>query len=289
MRLVMVTGVSGAGKTQALHIMEDMDYYCIDNLPPILIETFLDLTANNTTLNINKIAIGIDIRSAKQFDNIKKIISSLSDESVTCEILFLEAKNDTIVKRFKETKRTHPLAREGNLLEAIKMERDIIQPIKEIANYIVDTTNYSIWQLKEKINKIFSEDGREISFPINVVSFGFKNGVPNDADMVFDVRFITNPFYIPELKDKTGLDNEVREFVLSTNEARVFLDKLIDMVDYLIPLFLMEGKGQLTIAIGCTGGRHRSVSIANELNKHLQKKGYGSHVEHRSLRANNSM
>jgi len=280
----MVTGVSGAGKTQALHIMEDMGYYCIDNLPPVLIDTFLDLTANNASLNISKLAIGIDIRSAKQFDNIKKIISDLAEDKVTCETLFLETDDDTLVKRFKETKRTHPLAREGNLLVAIKQERNIIQPIKEIATYIVDTTNFSIWQLKEKINQIFAEEGKDTKFPINVVSFGFKNGVPNDADMIFDVRFITNPYYLPELKNKTGLESEVSDFVMSTNEARVFFDKLIDMIDYLVPLYIMEGKGQLTIAIGCTGGRHRSVTIANELNKHLLKKGYGSRVEHRSLR-----
>ena len=284
MRLVMVTGVSGAGKTQALHIMEDMGYYCIDNLPPVLIETFLDLTASNTSLNITKLAIGIDIRSAKHFDNIKKIISGLNEDNITCEILFLDALDDTLVKRFKETKRTHPLDRGGSLQDAIRRERDIIQPIKEIATYIVDTTSFSIWQLKERVNELFVEEGGNTKFPVNVMSFGFKNGVPNDADMIFDVRFITNPYYIPELKNKTGLESEVRDFVMSTNEARVFFDKLLDMVDYLIPLYIMEGKGQLTIAIGCTGGRHRSVSIANELHKHLIKKGYGSRVEHRSLR-----
>ena len=284
MRLVMITGVSGAGKTQALHIMEDMGYYCIDNLPPVLIDTFLDLTANNTNLNIDKLAIGIDIRSAKHFDNIKKITEDLKQDGVPCEILFLDAEDDTLIRRFKETKRTHPLAQGVNLMEAIKKERDIIQPIKESATDIVDTTDFSIWQLKEKINNLFSEEGKDRKFPINVVSFGFKNGIPNDADMIFDVRFITNPYYIPELKNKTGLDHEVSDFVMSTNEARVFFQKLTDMIDYLIPLYIMEGKGQLTIAIGCTGGRHRSVSIANELNRHLLKKGYGSQVEHRSLR-----
>ena len=280
----MVTGVSGAGKTQALHIMEDMGYYCIDNLPPVLIDTFLDLTSNNTSLNIDKLAIGIDIRSAKHFDNIKKIISDLNADNVSCEVLFLDTQDDTLVRRFKETKRTHPLAREGNLLEAIKQERDIIQPIKEIANYILDTTSLSIWQLKDKIKQLFSDEGNDTKFPINIISFGFKNGVPNDADMIFDVRFITNPYYLPELKNKTGLDSEVSDFVMATNEARVFFGKLTDMMDYLIPLYIMEGKGQLTIAIGCTGGRHRSVTIANELNRHLIKKGYGSNVEHRSLR-----
>lgn len=284
MRLVMVTGVSGAGKTQALHVMEDMGYYCIDNLPPVLIDTFLDLTANNTSLNITKLAIGIDIRSAKHFDNIKKIITGLNEDDIICEILFLEAHDEALVRRFKETKRTHPLDRGGNILEAIRQERDIIQPIKEIATYIVDTTSFSIWQLKEKVNDIFSEEGENTKFPINVISFGFKNGIPNDADMIFDVRFITNPYYIPELKNKTGLESEVRDFVMSTNEARVFFDKLVDMIDYLIPLYIMEGKGQLTIAIGCTGGKHRSVSIAGELHKHLIKKGYGSRVEHRNLR-----
>jgi UPF0042 nucleotide-binding protein len=265
--------------------MEDMGYYCIDNLPPVLIDTFLDLTSNNTSLNIDKLAIGIDIRSAKHFDNIRKITNDLQQDGVQCEILFLDAKDDIIVSRFKQTKRTHPLEQGLNLIEAIKEERDIIQPIKESATYIVDTTDFSIWQLKEKINSLFSEEGKDRKFPVNVVSFGFKNGTPNDADMIFDVRFITNPYYIPELKNKTGMDHEVSDFVMSTNEARVFFQKLIDMVDYLIPLYIMEGKGQLTIAIGCTGGHHRSVTIANELNKHLLKKGYGSQVEHRNIRA----
>ncbi len=285
MRLVMVTGVSGAGKTQALHVMEDMGYYCIDNLPPVLIETFFELTANNANLHIDKLAIGIDIRSAKHFDNIKKIIDELNQEADSCEVLFLDAKDETIVKRFKETKRVHPLATRGNLAEAILKEREIIQPIKDISTYILDTSDFSIWQLKERINGIFLGETSEKKFPVNVVSFGFKNGVPNDADMVFDVRFITNPYYIPELKNKTGMDSEVSNFVMSTNEARQFYEKLISLIDYLIPLFIMEGKGQLTIAIGCTGGKHRSVTLANELHKHLVKKGYDSAVEHRSLKA----
>ncbi len=281
----MVTGVSGAGKTQALHIMEDMDYYCIDNLPPVLIETFLQLAASNTNLNIEKIALGIDIRSGIDFAGIKTIISNLRKDGITCDVLFIDAEDDTIVRRFKEVKRTHPLARKGNLNEGIASERNIIQPIKEISNYIIDTTKLSIWQLKEKVRELFIEDNSENKFPITIVSFGFKNGVPNDADMIFDVRFITNPFYIPELKGKTGLEKEVSSFVLSSNESRKFLDKLVDMIDYLIPLYVMEGKGQLTIAIGCTGGKHRSVSIATALYTHLDKEGHSTNIEHRSLKA----
>lgn len=282
----MVTGISGAGKTQALHIMEDMDYYCIDNLPPVLIETFLQLTVSNTNINIDKIAIGIDIRSSRDFNGIKNIIKNLNQNSMSCEVIFLDAEDETIIKRFKETKRTHPIARHGSLQEGINDERDIVQPIKELSNYIVDTTNLSIWQLKERIKGIFSQDIKQNSFPINVASFGFKSGVPTDADMVFDVRFITNPYYVPELKEKTGMDEAVSSFVLSTNEARTFLDKVIDIIDYLVPLYIMEGKGQLTIAIGCTGGRHRSVSIANEIYKHLNRVNeYSVHVDHRSLKA----
>jgi UPF0042 nucleotide-binding protein len=282
----MVTGISGAGKTQALHILEDMDYYCIDNLPTALIETFLQLVASNANINIDNIAIGIDIRSSRDFNGIEKIIKNLNTNNVSCEVVFLDAEDKTIIKRFKETKRTHPVARHGSLQEGITDERDIVQPIKELSNFIIDTTNLSIWQLKERIKGIFSQDMRINSFPINIASFGFKNGVPTDADMVFDVRFITNPYYVPELKDKTGLDEEVSSFVLSTNEARAFLDKLVDIVDYLIPLYIMEGKGQLTIAIGCTGGRHRSVSIANEIYKHLKRVSeYNVHIDHRSLKA----
>lgn len=281
----MVTGISGAGKTQALHIMEDMDYYCIDNLPPVLIGTFLQLAANNTNLNIDKIAIGIDIRSSKHFDNIKNIINDLRKSKISCEVLFLDAEDDTIIRRFKETRRTHPLARYGNLQDGINHERDIVQPIKELSNFIVDTTDFSIWKLKEKIKNLFSEDSSDNNFPITIVSFGFKYGVPADADMVFDVRFITNPYYIPELKDKTGLDEDVSSFVLSSNEARTFMDKLINMIDYLIPLYIIEGKGQLTIAIGCTGGRHRSVSIAAEISNHIKKSGQSVHIEHRGLKA----
>ncbi len=272
MHLVVITGMSGAGKSQALNMLEDMDYYCIDNMPPLLIEEFVKLFDNNERKKTSNIAIGVDIRGGEFFYEINTIIKALKEKNIKVETLFLDASDEVLISRYQESRRTHPLSRSGRVKDGIDKERDVLSDIKASATYIIDTTDISIWQLKKKVVSLFSPENQEKKgFPINIISFGFKHGMPTDVDMVFDVRFIDNPFYVKNLREKTGLDKEVKDYVLSKKEAKVFLEKLMDMVDYLVPLYIKEGKGQLSIAIGCTGGRHRSVTIAEELAKHLEQ------------------
>lgn len=272
MHLVVITGMSGAGKSYALNVFEDMDYYCIDNMPPLLVEEFVKLYDTYEFKKTSNIAVGVDIRGGEFFYKINEIIASLKQKGVKVETLFLDADNDTLISRYQESRRTHPLSREGRVKEGIDKEREIMSNIKESATYIIDTTNTSIWDTKRKIVSLFSkENQKKKGLPINVISFGFKHGMPNDVDMVFDVRFIDNPYYVKDLRDKTGLDKEVHDYVMGKKEAQIFLEKLIDMVNYLVPQYIKEGKGQLSIAIGCTGGKHRSVTLAEELTKHLKK------------------
>ena len=272
MHLVVITGMSGAGKSYALNVFEDMDYYCIDNMPPLLIEEFVKLYDTYEMKKTSNIAVGVDIRGGDFFYKINEIIASLKKSGIKIDTLFLDADDETLISRYQESRRTHPLARSGRVQEGIDKERDIMSAIKEIATYIIDTTETSIWDTKKKIISLFSPENQEKrGFPINIISFGFKHGMPNDVDMVFDVRFIDNPYYIKDLREKTGLDKKVHDYVMDKKEAKEFLHKLIDMVEFLIPLYIKEGKGQLSIAIGCTGGRHRSVTLAEELSAHLNK------------------
>jgi len=270
MHLVVITGMSGAGKSYALNVLEDMDYYCIDNMPPLLIEEFVKLYDTYEIKKTSNIAIGVDIRGGEFFYKIDDIIASLKEQGVNVDTLFLDAEDEALISRYQETRRTHPLSRAGRVQEGIDKEREIMSNIKESATYIIDTSNTSIWDLKRKVVELFASENQEkTGFPINIVSFGFKHGMPNDVDMVFDVRFLDNPYYIKELRDLTGLDKGVHDYVMSKEEANVFLEKLKDMIDYLIPLYINEGKGQLSIAIGCTGGKHRSVTLVEELSEHL--------------------
>ena len=271
MHLVVITGMSGAGKSQALNMLEDMDYYCIDNMPPLLMEEFVNLYDTHEGRKTSNIAIGVDIRGGEFFYEIDKTMKSLKDKGIKVDTLFLDASDEVLISRYQESRRTHPLSRTGRVKDGIDKERDVMADIKASATYIIDTTSISIWDLKRKILSLFSPENKEkTGFPINIITFGFKHGMPNDVDMVFDVRFIDNPYYVEGLREKTGLDQEVKDYVLGKKEAQVFLQKLIDMVDYLVPLYIKEGKGQLSIAIGCTGGRHRSVTIAEELAKHME-------------------
>ena len=272
MHLVVITGMSGAGKSYALNVLEDMDYYCIDNMPPLLIEEFVKLYDTYETKKTSNIAVGVDIRGGEFFKEIEKTMDSLKQRDVKVDVLYLDSDDEVLISRYQETRRTHPLSRTGRVQEGIDKEREIMSDIKERATYIIDTTNTSIWDLKRKVVSLFSSENQEkVGFPINVISFGFKHGMPNDVDMVFDVRFLDNPYYITHLRAKTGLNKEVHDYVMGKKEAQVFLRKLIDMVDYLVPLYVKEGKGQLSIAIGCTGGKHRSVTIAEELSEHLHE------------------
>lgn len=280
MRLVMVTGISGAGKSTALDIMEDMDYYCIDNLPPMLLETFIRLFKDSKSNKNSNIAVGIDIRGREFFQTILQVIKELNEQGLTCEILYLDSSDEVIIRRYKESRRTHPLAKDGHVMDGIILERNALVDIKENANYVLDTSDLSIWQLRQKVCAIFDEGVEAHKFPINIISFGFKHGTPTEADMIFDVRFIDNPYYVDELKSLTGLDKDVQDYVLSKDITQKFLTKFYDLIDYLIPLYIKELKGHLSIAIGCTGGKHRSVTIAQELKNHLKNLGYYVGVEH---------
>lgn len=283
MRFVVVTGMSGGGKKTALRMLEDVGFYCVDNLPVELIEKFIELLSSPGA-EITKVALGVDVRSNHGFENVPSIFKRLKEAGYPIEILYMEASDATLLKRYKESRRMHPLSTDGRIEEGITKERTILKPIKEQADYIMDSSKLLTRDLQEEIDKIFVKDEHYNNLMINVLSFGFKHGIPQDADLVFDVRFLPNPYYIDELKNYTGCDSQVRDYVMSFEEAHVFMDKLQDMVEFLIPNYVKEGKYQLVIAIGCTGGKHRSVTLANELFERLKdKKGYGLKITHRDI------
>lgn len=284
MHLVVITGMSGAGKSYALNVLEDMEYYCIDNMPPLLIGEFVRLYENNEEKKNSNIAVGVDIRGGEYFYELGEVMNLLKAKDIKIETLFLDADDKTLIKRYQESRRTHPLSRSGRVQEGIDKEREIMAEIKGNATYVLDTSKISIWDLKRKVVSLFSPKNQEKKgFPINIISFGFKHGMPNDVDLVFDVRFIDNPYYIENLREKTGLQKEVQEYVMGKPEAQTFLQKLMDMVDFLVPLYVKEGKGQLSIAIGCTGGRHRSVTLAEKLAEHLEKTCHRIIINHLNI------
>ncbi|ABR36963.1 MULTISPECIES: RNase adapter RapZ [Clostridium] len=283
MRFVIVTGLSGAGKTQATRTLEDLGYFCVDNLPPKLISKFAEVCTQSGG-NIEKVALVIDIRGGIFFDDFFEALNYLKKNEFKYEILFLEATDEVLIKRFKETRRSHPLSPDGRVLTGITQEREKLREVKNIADIIIDTSKYEIRHLREKINKNYGDHTYpEKQLSITVLSFGFKYGIPVDSDLVFDVRFIPNPFYIPELKQYSGNDEPVKDYVLKQEETVNFIEKLVDMLRYLIPNYIKEGKSQLIISIGCTGGRHRSVAIANEVYERLNKENYNSKIEHRDV------
>lgn len=281
MRFVIVTGMSGAGKLTAQKMMEDMGYYCVDNLPVPLIAKFVELILEPSQ-EITKVVLGIDVRADQSFDDVMKALEDLRSKGFAYEILFMEASDSTLMKRYKETRRMHPLAIGGRVADGIERERKILEKMKADANYVIDTSHLLTRELKEELDRIFVKNEDYNSLMVNIVSFGFKHGIPADVDLVFDVRFLPNPFYIDELKHKTGNDREVRDYVMSFPEAEEFLQKLTDMISFLIPNYIKEGKNQLIVGIGCTGGKHRSVTLANKLYEQLKDKGnYGLTVSHR--------
>ena len=283
MRFVIVTGLSGAGKTQATRSLEDLGYFCVDNLPPTLISKFAEACMQSGG-NIEKVALVIDIRGGVFFDDFFDTLNYLKRNEFKYEILFLDASDEVLIKRFKETRRSHPLSPDGRVLTGITQEREKLREIKNIADIIIDTSKYEIRHLREKINETYGDNKNpERQLSITVLSFGFKYGIPVDSDLVFDVRFIPNPFYIPELKEYSGNDAPVKEYVLKQSETVTFIDKLIDMLKYLIPNYRKEGKIKLIISIGCTGGRHRSVAIANEIHRRLNEENYNAKIEHRDV------
>ena len=283
MRLVIVTGMSGAGKTTALKMLEDMGYFCVDNLPIPLLTRFVEMFSDPEE-KVKKIALGIDVRGGQDFSGLQEVLDEMDEKKVSYEILFLDAQDDVLIKRYKETRRQHPLSGSGMVDTGIAREREKIMFLKIRATYILDTSKMLTRELKLELEKIFVKGESFCNLYITVMSFGFKYGIPQDSDLVFDVRFLPNPYYIDELKEKTGNDPEVQDYVMENEKAQVFLDKLTDMVDFLIPNYILEGKNQLVIAIGCTGGKHRSVTLANALYQKLDKQeNYGVSIEHRDI------
>ncbi|WP_313186637.1 RNase adapter RapZ [Lacrimispora sp.] len=287
MRLVIVTGMSGAGKTQALKMLEDMGFYCVDNLPIPLVETFAELTLSNQG-GIRNAAMGIDIRSGEDLSVLNRIFDDWSRKRVPFEILFLDASDETLIKRYKETRRAHPLAAGGRIDSGIEKERVKLGFLKEEADFIIDTSRLLTKELRQELEKIFVNRESYRNLYITILSFGFKYGIPSDADLVFDVRFLPNPYYAEELRPKTGEEKEVRDYVMQHGTAALFLDKLNDMLEFLIPNYVLEGKNQLVIAIGCTGGKHRSVSIARSVyDRFKSREEFGIKIEHRDIDKDN--
>ncbi len=275
--------MSGAGKSSVLKMLEDIGYFCVDNLPIQLILKFAQL-AHEQSSQIDKVALGIDIRSGQSLDGLNEILVEARNKGYCYEILYLDAGNEVLVKRFKETRRNHPLSGSGRVDSGIEIERERLQFLKKQADFIIDTSQLLIRELKSEIDKIFVQNGDYGNFYITILSFGFKYGIPTDCDLVFDVRFLPNPYYIAELKPQTGNDQPVYDYVMQSPKAITFLDKLSDMLEFLIPNYIEEGKNQLVVGIGCTGGKHRSVTIANALCKRLSKLEYGHKVEHRDIK-----
>lgn len=282
MRFVIVTGMSGAGKTSVLKFLEDINFFCVDNIPPALLPKFAELCYEQEG-EIERVAMGIDIRGGKLFDDLFEVLSDLQHKGYEYEILFLDASDDVLIKRYKETRRSHPLSKNGSIQEGIQKEREILKDVKRKATYIIDTSQILTRQLKEQINRIFVENQSYENLMITVQSFGFKYGIPADSDLVFDVRFLPNPFYIQELKEMTGNDEPVSSYVMSFEESRTFLKKLVDMLEFLIPHYIKEGKNSLVISIGCTGGKHRSVTLTNALYNALGKDGHTLLLKHNDI------
>ena len=283
MRFVIVTGMSGAGKSTAVKMLEDMGDFCVDNLPIPLLTRFVEMFSEPEE-EVRKIALGIDVRGGQDFSGLKDVLDEMDEKQTEYEILFLDAHDDVLIKRYKETRRQHPLSGSGRVDTGIAKEREKIMFLKMRATYILDTSKMLTRELRLELEKIFVRGESFCSLYITVMSFGFKYGIPQDSDLVFDVRFLPNPYYIDELKEKTGNDPEVQDYVMGNDKSQVFLEKLTDMVDFLIPNYILEGKNQLVISIGCTGGKHRSVTLANALYQRLdEKKNYGVRIEHRDI------
>ncbi len=283
MRFVIVTGMSGAGKSTALKMLEDMGYFCVDNLPILLLKKFAELACDLGS-EIEKVALGVDVRSGQALGELEQELEEIAMEGFQYEIVFLDASDSVLVKRYKETRRSHPLSRGDRVDKGIALERAKMGFLKKHADYIIDTSQLLTRELHQELGKIFVWNQEFKSLVITVLSFGFKYGIPNDCDLVFDVRFLPNPFYVEELRNKTGLEAEVQDYVMGFELAHEFLDKLADMVEFLIPNYVAEGKNQLVIGIGCTGGKHRSVTLAGRLYERLKTcSEYGSRIEHRDI------
>ena len=283
MELLIVTGMSGAGKSQAANALEDMGYYCVDNIPPAIIPSFVELSARSGDL-LNKMAIVTDIRGGVLFSEIEQVLNNLKNNSVAYKILFLDAADDVLIRRYKENRRRHPMADTENmsLSAAVKKEREMLKKIRFMSDYIIDTSHISIAQLKVQLSNVFCGSVSNV-LKIQCKSFGFKYGADTEADLVIDVRCLPNPFYVEDLKHKTGLDKEVRDYVMSSDDSKEFLARLLSFIDCAVPLYAKEGKSQLIISIGCTGGKHRSVTFAQLIGEHLQNENFNCSITHRDI------
>ncbi|RLC02657.1 MAG: RNase adapter RapZ [Deltaproteobacteria bacterium] len=282
-KVYIITGLSGSGKTTAIQAFEDASFYCVDNMPIELLPKFLDLPLKENR-QIKGLAFVMDMRSENFISNYTPGICSIEALGITVEIIFLEADVNVLLKRYSQTRRQHPVSNEKSLLDSIKLEKKMMLPVKQTAHHIINTTGYNVHQLKSLILNLIHDKDKSFSLTkINIVSFGFKYGIPNDADLVMDMRFLSNPYFVPELKHQDGESTAVKQFVLSNNETRTFLEKYINLIDYVIPLYKRENKAYLTFAIGCTGGRHRSVVIARHIFEYLNKKGHNPGLIHRDI------
>ena len=284
-RLVIITGMSGAGKTQAVRALEDLGYFCVDNLPPALIPKFAELCSQSAG-KVSRIALVVDIRGREFFDTLAQVLEEMEKQGQVYEVLFLEASDEVLIRRYKESRRRHPLAAQGRVSDGIVRERARLEPIRGRATHVIDTTGMATAKLREKLTGLFATGAQMQRMSITVVSFGFKHGLPLDADMVFDVRFLPNPFYVENLRRKSGVTPEVGEYIAKWPVSQQFQERLWSFVDYLIPHYVDEGKSHLIIAIGCTGGMHRSVYIAQKLYERLRNHGYKITIEHRDIRHN---
>ena len=282
MQYTIVTGMSGSGKTKVIRYLEDMGYFCIDNMPPVLIPKFAEMLSS-VNGNFNNVALVIDIRVGDMINELLAQINDLKRKGYDCKLLYLDADDETLVKRYKETRRQHPLDNANGLLASIQQERKMLSALYNAADFVIDTSNLSTQDLLQKLKSIYASPDSRHSLEINVMAFGFKYGMPLDADLVFDVRCFPNPFYIDELKHRTGNDKEVQDYVMSFPTSMKFMEKLEDMMSFMIPLYIEEGKVSLSIAIGCTGGKHRSVTMTNKLADYLKSKDYLVNVTYRDI------
>lgn len=283
MEFLVITGMSGAGKSQAMKVMEDMGYYCMDNLPPQLLPKFAELCYESKK-TMDKVAVVVDIRGGEFFNSLFKSLDDLANKGIGYKILFLDASDNVLIKRYKELRRPHPLTPEGSIIEGINQEKMMLQELKDRAYYIIDTSKLTIGMLKEEIYKIFLEGGEKRRLSVSITSFGFKNGMLMDGDLIFDVRFLPNPYYIPELKEISGVNEDVKNYVFKWPQTNIFISKVVDMLEFLIPYYIDEGKTQLVVGIGCTGGFHRSVAIANKIGDILSNNGHRTIINHRDMK-----
>ena len=285
MEFIIISGLSGAGKTSALHVLEDIGYYCVDNIPASLLSTLYTLCLNSTNESMKRAAVVVDVRGNDNYEQMNNQIEDFKKSHSDVKILFIDARSDIVIMRYKETRRKHPLSdrlRDGTVTEAVEFEKALLTPVKRAADYHINTTYMSKKQMRERVISLFMEDVTK-SLTLTFMSFGFKFGIPLEADVVFDVRCLPNPFYIPKLKMLTGLDSSVRNYVLCSNDTQQFLKRTLDLLDFSVPLYYKEGKSELVVGVGCTGGKHRSVTVARALQEHFQSLGYKSVVSHRDI------